>query len=142
MPPVRRAAGIPLQNGEFAVFQEEADQASELSGVFWCGVELVLELDKSVSILELSSSSRAISLSSCYGFAGLRLHPLLVRDLPLLFFDSQLLALVLQLLHSLLVRNLSLLVFDFFPIELDLSQLVVDDGSPVQQLLRRRLRLR
>ena len=51
---------------EFAVFQEEADQASELSGVFWGGVELVLELEKSVSILELSSSSRAISLSSCF----------------------------------------------------------------------------
>ena len=52
-------------SGEFAVFQEEADQASELSGVFWGGIELVLELEKSVSILELSSSSRAISLSSC-----------------------------------------------------------------------------
>ena len=51
---------------EFAVFQEEADQASELSGVFWGGVELVLELEKSASILELSSSSRAISLSSCF----------------------------------------------------------------------------
>ena len=62
------------------------------------------------TILELSSSSCAISLWSCYGFAGLRLHPLLVCDLP--------------------------------PIELDLSQLEVDDGSPVQQLLRRRLRLR
>ena len=38
-------------------------------------------------------------------------HPLLVRDLPPMFF-------YLQLLLS--------------PIELDLSQLVVDDGSPVQ----------
>ena len=66
MPPVRRAAGIPLKNGEFAVFQEEADQASELSCVFWCGLELVLELNKSTSILELSSSSRAISLLSCF----------------------------------------------------------------------------
>ncbi|WP_255016614.1 hypothetical protein, partial [Cyanobium sp. BA20m-p-22] len=36
-------------SGEFAVIQEEADQASELSGVFWGGVELVLELEKSVS---------------------------------------------------------------------------------------------
>jgi hypothetical protein len=50
---------------EFAVFQEEADQASELSDMFWGGIELVLELEKSVSILELSASSRAISLSSC-----------------------------------------------------------------------------
>ena len=48
---------------EFAVFQEEADQASELSDMFWGGIELVLELEKSVSILELSASSRAISLS-------------------------------------------------------------------------------
>ena len=53
-------------SGEFAVLQEETDQASELSDVFWGGVELVLELEKSVSILELSSSSRAISLSSCF----------------------------------------------------------------------------
>ena len=44
-------------SGEFAVLQEETDQASELSDVFWGGVELVLELEKSVSILELSSSS-------------------------------------------------------------------------------------
>ncbi len=35
---------------ELKVFQEEADQASELSDVFWCGVELVLELNKSASI--------------------------------------------------------------------------------------------
>ena len=40
-----------------------------------------------------------------------------------------------QLPHPLLVRDLS-------AIELDLSQLVVDNGSPVQQLLRRSLRLR
>jgi len=44
--------------------------------------------------------------------------------------------LVLELLHPLLVRNLPLLVFDpqllLSEIELDLSQLVVDDGSPVQ----------
>ena len=51
---------------EFAVFQEEADQASELSDMFWGGIELVLELEKSVSILELSSLSRAISLSSSF----------------------------------------------------------------------------
>ena len=31
---------------------------------------------------------------------------------------------------------------DLSPIELDLSQLVVDNGSPVEQLLRRSLRLR
>ena len=114
-----------LLSREFAVLQEEVDQASELLGVLWCGIELVLELNKSASVLELSSSCCAvsfsicaISLSSCFGFAGLRLHPLLVRDLPLLFF-------VLQLLHS-------LLVFDFFSIEFDLSKLVVDHGSPLQ----------
>ena len=45
-------------------------------------------------------------------------HSLLVRDLPLLVFSPELLALVLQLLLP--------------PIELDLSQLVVDDGSPVE----------
>jgi len=54
-----------LLSREFAVLQEEADQASELSGVLWCGLELVLELNKSASILELSSMSCAISLSSC-----------------------------------------------------------------------------
>jgi hypothetical protein len=52
-------------SGEFAVFKEEADQASELPGVFWGGVELVLELEKSVSILELSSTSCAVSFSIC-----------------------------------------------------------------------------
>jgi len=50
------------------------------------------------------------SSSSCYGFAGLRHHPLLVRDPA--------------------------------PLELDLPQLLVDDGSPIEQLLRRNLRLR
>ena len=35
-----------------------------------------------------------------------------------------------------------MLVNDLSPIELDLSQLVVDNGSPVEQLLRRSLRLR
>jgi hypothetical protein len=49
---------------EFAVFEQRADQPAELPGVFWGGVELVLELNKSASILELSSSSRSISLSS------------------------------------------------------------------------------
>jgi len=60
---------VAQPSGEFAVFQQEADQASELLGVFWGGVELMLELEKSVSILELSSTS-------CYSFAGLRLQPL------------------------------------------------------------------
>ena len=45
------------------------------------------------------------------------------------------LVLALELPHPLLVRDLS-------AIELDLSQLVVDNGAPVQQLLRRSLRLR
>jgi len=53
-------------SGKFAVFQEEADQASELSGVFWGGVELVLELHKSASSLELSSSSRFSLCSIAY----------------------------------------------------------------------------
>ena len=53
------------------------------------------------------------------------LHSLLVLDLPLLVFFRQLLVLVLELPHPLLVRDLS-------AIELDLSQLVVDNGSPVQ----------
>jgi hypothetical protein len=81
-------------------------------GFAW--VELVAELDEIALSLALSSASRSFSLSICeisllsrYGFAGLRLHPLLVRDLPLLELD------------------LSLLV-------LDLSQLVVDNGSPVE----------
>ena len=39
---------------EFAVFQKDADQSSKLSCVVWGGVELVLELNKSASILELS----------------------------------------------------------------------------------------
>ncbi len=51
-------------SAEFAVFEQEADQPSELLGVFWGGGELVLELNKSASILELNSSSRSISLSS------------------------------------------------------------------------------
>jgi len=46
---------------------------------------------------------------------------------PLVFFP-QLLVFDPHLLHS--------------PLELDLSLLVVDNGSPVEQLLRRRLRLR
>ena len=84
-----------------------------------------VEDGQSAASFASSSCIRALKAASsslsCYGFAGLRLHPLLVRDRALLFFDPQLLALVLQLLHSLLV--------------LDLSPLVVDDGSPVQQLL-------
>jgi hypothetical protein len=36
----------------------------------------VSELDKIALSLALSSASRAFSLLSCYGFAGLRLHPL------------------------------------------------------------------
>ena len=51
-------------SAEFAVFEEESDQPSELLGVFWSGGELVLELNKSASILELNSSSRSISLFS------------------------------------------------------------------------------
>ena len=52
-------------SGERPVFEQEGDQASELSCVLWGGVELVLELHKSASSLELSSSSCAISLLSC-----------------------------------------------------------------------------
>jgi hypothetical protein len=50
--------------------------------------------------------------------------------------------LALQPPHPLLVIDLPLLELDLSPIELDLSQLVVDNGSPVEQLLRRSLRLR
>ncbi|QBE67869.1 hypothetical protein SynWH8101_0257 [Synechococcus sp. WH 8101] len=45
--------------------------------------------------MALSSASRSFSLSICeisllsrYGFAGLRLHPLLVRDLSQLVVDN------------------------------------------------------
>ncbi len=38
----------PSFSAEFDVFEQEADQPSELFGVFWGGVELVLELNKSV----------------------------------------------------------------------------------------------
>ena len=124
------------------VLLQERNQVSDSPGVEGGGVELVTELDEIALSLALSSASRAFSLFSCYGFAGLRLHPLLVLDLPLLVRDlallvvfPQLRVLALELLHSLLVLDLS-------PIELDLSQLVVDNGSPVEQLLRRRLRLR
>ena len=49
MPVLARKSPQFLQpSREFAVFQEEADQATELSGVLWCGLELVLELIKSI----------------------------------------------------------------------------------------------
>ena len=40
---------VAQPSGEFAVFQQEADQASELLGVFWVGVELMLEPHKSAT---------------------------------------------------------------------------------------------
>jgi hypothetical protein len=52
-------------SAEFAVFEQEADQPLKLLGMPWGGIEVVLELNKSGSNLELSSSSRSISLSSC-----------------------------------------------------------------------------
>ena len=52
-------------------------------------------------------------------------HLLLVHDLPLLVVFPQLRVLALELPHPLLVNDLPLL-------ELDLSQLVVDNGSPVE----------
>ena len=51
-------------SGERPVLDQEGDQAPELSGVLWGGVELVLELHKSASSLESSSSSCFI-LCSC-----------------------------------------------------------------------------
>lgn len=51
-------------------------------------------------------------------------QPITVFDLPLILFYPKLIALAPLLLHS-------LLVFDFFPIKLDFSQPVVDDGSPI-----------
>jgi hypothetical protein len=50
-------------SGERPVLEQEGDQASELSGVLWGGVELVLELHKSASSLESSSSSCLIFCS-------------------------------------------------------------------------------
>jgi hypothetical protein len=46
-------------------YHDDDSCRSELPGVLWGGIELVLELDKSAAILELSTLSRAISLSSC-----------------------------------------------------------------------------
>ena len=83
-----------------AVFLQQGNHISDSPGVGFAWVELVAELDEIALSLALSSASRSFSLLSCYGFAGLRLHPLLVRDLPLL--------------------------------ELDLSQLVIDNGSPIE----------
>jgi len=51
---------------KWLVFEQESDQASELSGVFWGGVEQVLELHKSASSLELSSLSRLSLCSIAY----------------------------------------------------------------------------
>jgi len=64
-PVLLNGEGRPWCSAEFAVFEKESDQPSELLGVFWGGGELVLELNKSTSILELSSSSRSISFLSC-----------------------------------------------------------------------------
>ncbi len=50
-------------SAEFPVFQQEADHPPELLGVFWGGIELVSELNKRASTLELSSSSRFIRCS-------------------------------------------------------------------------------
>ena len=52
-----------------------------------------------------------------------------MRDLPGYLLDV-LLHLALELPHPLLVRDPPLLVNDLSPIELDLSQLVVDNGDP------------
>ena len=93
-----------------AVLLQQGNHISDSLGIGLVGFELVAELHKIALSLALSSASRSFSLLSCYGFAGLRLHSLVVLDLS--------------------------------PIELDLSQLVVDNGSPVEQLLRRSLRLR
>ena len=40
---------VAQPSGEFAVFQQEADQASELLGVFWGGLKLMLEPHKSAT---------------------------------------------------------------------------------------------
>jgi hypothetical protein len=52
-------------SGEFAVFLEQGDHVSGLSGVEGGGVELVAELNKIASSLALSSASRAFSFLSC-----------------------------------------------------------------------------
>ena len=64
--PWRGVAQELQPSDEWLVFEQESDQASELSGVFWCGVELVLELHNSASSLELSSSSRFSLCSIAY----------------------------------------------------------------------------
>ncbi|MCP9910758.1 hypothetical protein KBZ15_12735, partial [Cyanobium sp. BA20m-p-22] len=64
--PWRGVAQELQPSDEWLVFEQESDQASELSGVFWGGVELVLELHKSASSLELSSSSRFSLCSIAY----------------------------------------------------------------------------
>jgi len=60
------------------------------------------------------------------------LHPLLVRDLPLLVFFPELLVFSLEKLVFALQLLHSLLELDLPPLELDLSQLVIDNGSPIQ----------
>ena len=58
------------------VLLQQRDHISDSPGVDGGRLELVPELNKIASSLLLSSASRAFSLLSCYGFAGLRLHPL------------------------------------------------------------------
>lgn len=55
---------------------------------------------------------------------GLLHHTITVIDLRLTLFYPKLIVLAPLLLHS-------LLVVDFFPIKLDFSQPVVDEGSPI-----------
>jgi hypothetical protein len=57
------APTLSAPSGERPVLEQEGDQASELSGVLRGGVELVLELRKSASSLESSSSSCLIFCS-------------------------------------------------------------------------------
>ena len=52
-------------SGHSAVLLQQRNQVSDSPGVEGGGVELVLELNKSASTLELSASSRSISLLSC-----------------------------------------------------------------------------
>ena len=65
-----------VHSGNPPVLLQQRNQVSNSPGVEGGGVELVAKLDEIALSLALSSASRAFSLLSCYGFAGLRLHPL------------------------------------------------------------------
>jgi hypothetical protein len=96
------------------ILLQQRNHISDSPGVDGGGVELVSELDKIALSLALSSASRAFSLFSCFICSCAAARRLSSAARPRS-----------RAAHSLLVLDLS-------PIELDLSQLVVDNGSPVE----------